>query len=277
MTVQGSKKQRTFENIKGFWNETAKNNLPTIRDIYFQDLEIREIIRQIQLINNKNRKKIDTALDIGCGVGFATRKYSIYVNNIIGADYSEEFINNANSCIKASNIKFQVEDVTDLSFPDESFDLIVGERILINLPTLEKQHQSIDEIIRVLKVGGTYIAVEVTEEGHMHVNRFRRMFGLDNLERYWHNLYIDEIEFIKYLNTKHSISNHNIQTRSFGLYHFLSKVINPLLSAPDEPSFDDKINKIASEISDRLYKENKIQFGLLGKCSHHKMFIITKE
>lgn len=270
MTKQGKKRKRTWKNIKNFWNETAKkyklNPKGTIRDHYFRLLEISEIRK---LIENK-----DKVLDIGCGNGYSTICYSQDVNHIIGVDYCREFIKYANKLLKnfsdknvniKNNVKFQVGDITKIDFNDEEFNAIICERVLINLPSRELQKRAINELHRVLKKDGLLILVEVTEQGHENVNRFRNMFGINSIERYWHNLYLDEAEFTTYVKKDFDV----LATKRFGMYHFISKVIHPLLVAPKEPKFDAKINEVAMKISKKIPEFND--------CGHQVMFVLRKK
>lgn len=260
MTIQGVKKERTFENVKRFWDETAKNNkdnpCATIRDHQFRLLEIGEIAKFIVGLNK--------VLDIGCGNGFSTLKYSKHVNHIVGMDYSEEFIKWANNKNSQKNVKFKVGDITNIPADDKEFDAVICERVLINLQNKNMQVKAINEMYRVLKDDGVLICVEVTEQGHENVNRIRNMFGLGDLERYWHNLYLDEKDFMRYAGNYFDIS-----TKRFGMYHFISKVIHPLLVAPKDPSFNAKINEIARVVSEKIPD--------FSNCSHQVMFVMRKK
>jgi len=270
MTEQGKKMERTWENVKHFWDETAKkyklSPKGTIRDHYFQLLEISEIKK---LIKNK-----DKVLDIGCGNGYSAIYYSQAAKSIVGVDYCKEFINCANELLKnfpdekiiiKNNVKFQVGDITKINFSNGEFDAIVCERVLINLPSKELQKKAIDELHRVLKRDGLLICVEVTEQGHQNVNHLRNMFGLDDLERYWHNLYLDEEEFINYIKKFFDMQG----VKRFGMYHFISKVIHPLMVAPEEPKFDAKINEVAMKICEKIPE--------FGDCGHQVMFLLKKK
>ena len=50
MTMQGTRKEKTFDNVKQFWDETANKGLPTIRDIYFQKLGTANIVDNVLLL-----------------------------------------------------------------------------------------------------------------------------------------------------------------------------------------------------------------------------------
>ena len=152
MTFQGNKKLRTYSNVKNFWENEGKNRgdtpFATIRDHYFRNIEINEII------NFFSKKKTRNLLDIGCGNGFSTLFFSKLSKKILGLDYSEKLIQNAKNLLKknetkqvlkkysyqsfnpkSKNIKFAVGNILDLSQYENSFDGAICCRVIINLPS----------------------------------------------------------------------------------------------------------------------------------------------
>lgn len=269
MTFQGKQYERTLENVKKFWDETAAlfqtDPRGTIRDVYFQQLEIQAIRKLI--LGRKN------VLDIGCGNGYATLYYSQDVEHIIGMDYCGGWIQAAQKLMKnfpvagvhlRENVTFQVGNILELPFADGGFDAVVCERVLINLPSWELQQQALQELCRVLQPGGLLVCVEVTEDGHAAVNAYRRKFGLEDLEKYWHNLYLEEERFLKYMQQLFSLQ----EVKRFGMYQFLSKVVHPLLVAPEQPKFESKFNEVARKIA-----HHQPEFE---DCSHQVMFVLEK-
>ena len=75
------------------------------------------------------------------------------------------------------NLEFQAGDVLDLSEYAGAFDLVVTERVLINLPSWAHQQQAIDEIALTLKPGGWYVMLENTIDGDQALNELRESSG----------------------------------------------------------------------------------------------------
>lgn len=261
MSRQGRYRSPTNNNIKIFWNREAKDwgNDPrvTIRDHFFRVLEIETIQNFI-----KGKKRI---IDVGCGTGFSSLFYAQVAKSLIGIDYASEMIKVArrfltdpryfgkvmkNYADKApvllGNLLFQQGNILKMDYPDNSFDAAIVERVLINLPTKKEQQKAISELYRILKSKGTLVLAEVTKQGHQNVDSLRKTFGLPILEKYWHNLYLDEEEFEGFTKELGFKMKKKIILET---YQFLTKAIHPLIVKPQEPKFLSGFNKAAQIIS----------------------------
>jgi 2-polyprenyl-3-methyl-5-hydroxy-6-metoxy-1,4-benzoquinol methylase len=93
-------------------------------------------------------------LDIACGDGFGSKEVSPSVQSVIGADIDADIIAVAKADKSMPpNVKFQIEDVTDLSFDDETFDAV------LSLETIEHVDSNLflKETSRVLRSEGLLI------------------------------------------------------------------------------------------------------------------------
>lgn len=259
----------TSDNVKNFWNHLAEkydtDPTTTIRDMHFKYLEIEEIKKLLQ--------PGDRVLDAGCGNGLQTIYYSQEVKEIVGIDFANKMIDVAKkiasefsdkNLVLRNNLKFMTGDILNIKFPNDSFDKVIVERVLINLPTKEDQLTAMEEIYRVCKKNGLVILVESTKQGHDRVDFFRKLFDLEPIQKHKNNLYIDEIEFMDILKGKFNI----IEVKRFGMYHFISKVLYPLFVYPEEQQFDSKFNELARKIGSKITD--------FEGCSHHVMFILRK-
>ncbi len=253
------------EEIKEYWKIRAINegNDPrsTIKDHEFREMEIAIISRYL--------KPTDVVLDIGCGNGFSTFCYLENVSQIIGVDYIQEFIDWANRLYlndaNRNKLRFLQADVLALPFNNDQFDVVLSERTLINLSTWEDQMKALKNIWRVLKKGGRLILLEVSVQGMAKLDEMREKFGIEEMKKHWHNLYIDENMLQQFLVGKFAIKD----IKRFGIYCLISKIVHPLLVAPEIPQYGAKINKIASLIG-REY----IDFD--GGASHQFMYVLGK-
>ena len=100
-----------------------------------------------------------SVLDAGCGEGFVIR-YLVCRDQslrVTGVDLQPEAIQYAKEYVSGP-VTFQVEDLQDLSFPDNSFDTVVCSQVLEHLDDAES---AIAELKRVAR---KYVIISVPNE-----------------------------------------------------------------------------------------------------------------
>ncbi|NNJ30795.1 class I SAM-dependent methyltransferase [Bacteroides xylanolyticus] len=110
-----------------------------------------EISREIGVDLNKSM----TVLELACGTGQLSFLISKSVKFLEATDFSENMIHTAQRKPSPDNLRFSVQDATDLQFQPEIFDCVVIANALHIMPFPEK---ALSEIHRVLKPGGFLFA-----------------------------------------------------------------------------------------------------------------------
>ncbi|PCI36535.1 MAG: hypothetical protein COB53_09235 [Elusimicrobia bacterium] len=90
-------------------------------------------------------------LDLACGEGYGSRLLADTAATVIGLDIDEAVIAAAEKKYARDNLRFQTGDMTALPFDDLAFDVVVCYEAIEHI---NKQEKCIDEIYRVLAVGG---------------------------------------------------------------------------------------------------------------------------
>lgn len=195
-------------------------------------------------------------LDVGCGLGYAVVEYaSRYAIEAHGIDYSEKMIDGAARLLAGLDrpLKgrpvFAHASVVDLPYPDGGFDVVTSSRCLMALLDWELQKKALVEIHRVLKPGGVLVLMEGTFEGLDRLNAARSKFALepiaaDGRDRLF-TLKFHEDQLTAYC----SPLFHLERIQRFGMYYFLTRIVQPLLVAPEKPRYDHKLNLVAREIA----------------------------
>ncbi len=98
----------------------------------------------------------DNVLEIGCGTGFFTRELQKTNAEITAIDISPELLDEAKKNVKAVNVAFKVENAYDLTFPDNSFEVILGSSVLHHLDI----DKALKQFYRVLKENGRILFTE---------------------------------------------------------------------------------------------------------------------
>ncbi len=110
----------------------------------------------------------DSILDIGCGNG---RLYQLFTDksteftgdskpksiNFFGQDISSELIKLAK--INYPDGVFEVSDMRNMSYTDNTFDLVISLVAFHHLPDYESQLEAMREMARVTKIGGKIILI----------------------------------------------------------------------------------------------------------------------
>jgi len=107
-----------------------------------------------------------TLLDVGCGPGTVTIDLARVLSSghVTGIDISKEVIEIARESLKVSdvrNVDFNVDNVYDLSFADNSFDVVYAHQVLQHL---SNPVGALEEMRRVLREGGL-LAVRDSDYG----------------------------------------------------------------------------------------------------------------
>lgn len=98
-------------------------------------------------------------LEVGVGTGMSLPHYSRN-NRLCGIDISEPMLNKA--CKRVAELGLTnveglwVMDAENMSFDDESFDVVVAQHVVT---TVENPEATLDELARVLKPGGEIVLI----------------------------------------------------------------------------------------------------------------------
>jgi ubiquinone/menaquinone biosynthesis C-methylase UbiE len=195
-------------------------------------------------------------LDVGCGLGYAVSQYAQRHNIVAhGIDYAENMIEGAKQLFDQSNpkisgsVEFTFASVVELPFEDDHFDVVTSSRCLMALLDWDLQKDALKEIHRVLKPGGVLVLMEGTMDGLEKLNDARGKANLELIEAdgrdRLYTLKFDETELLEFVRPQFTVEN----THRFGMYYFLTRIVQPLLVAPEQPSYDHKINEVAKTLS----------------------------
>jgi ubiquinone/menaquinone biosynthesis C-methylase UbiE len=129
-------------------------------------------------------KEGDKVLDAGCGTGTLALKLKKLVGNkgfVTGIDASCGMLKQAKIKADKENIHLdlRVASIEKIPFPDNFFDVITSTWVFHQL-SLSLKKKGIKEILRVLRVGGHFLLVDL----HEITNPFRAFY---NLPFYWWN------------------------------------------------------------------------------------------
>ena len=175
------------EQVRQFWNDhihdwkIAKSDVGTkeffeeIEDYRFEKLHYLPKLVNFESFSDKH------VLDVGCGVGNDLSRFSRSGAKVVGIDLAEHSIDLArkNFNLRALEGEFFVMDGEDMSFPDNSFDVVYCHTVIHFTVDPDRM---IAEIFRVLKPGGT--AILMTVNRHSWLNFLHKLMNvqIDHLD-----------------------------------------------------------------------------------------------
>src|SRR5205823_5394071 len=111
--------------------------------------------RRVKMLSRHLRPGM-SVLELGCGTGYFTRELACSGANIVAVDVSPDLLEIAKANSSAPNVRYEIQNAYELSYPDAVFDSVVGSSVLHHLEIQE----AIREIYRVLKPSGTIYFTE---------------------------------------------------------------------------------------------------------------------
>lgn len=231
--------------MKSFWDRRAAD--PSLDDAQVTHPDVWQRWLEIELVRRWLRPE-DRVLDVGCGAGFATRRFAPLVREILGIDASAGMIERAHASGESlpPNLSFRRADVIGAD-PAAlgAFDAVVSMRCLINLPDWDSQRLALSGIARLLRPGGRFVMVEGSADGRARLNVLRESLGLDAMPPVWHNRDFDEAALLAELEPQFVL----LERRPLGVYDLVARVVHPLLVAPEPPRYEAPINEIAARLA----------------------------
>lgn len=218
--------------IENHYTNVAKNfglsGRCTIQDPIIRTHEISFFKNEIaQFIAKFERNPV--VLDLGCGNGYTIEELASYFPNayFVGLEPHPELLKLAQAR-DIPNAKFEMGNALNPHYQDFAFDIIITERVLVNLTSDQQQETAFKNIANNLVPGGNYLMIESFVEPLQKLNKIRRenLLG-EELKQSDHNLYMKFTllrKLIKYgLFTQQSDFMDELSP-----HFFLSRVFHPL-------------------------------------------------
>lgn len=140
---------------KNFWERFAFLYTPFMKKNHSSYKELCEII-------SKYLEKDMSVLELACGTGQLTFLLADRVKSWEATDFSEKMIEAAKKQSVNGNISFSVQDATNLTYSEKSFDVVIIANALHIMPNPE---MALTEIYKVLKPNGLLFAPTFVYEG----------------------------------------------------------------------------------------------------------------
>jgi SAM-dependent methyltransferase len=137
-----------------------------------------------------------SVIDMGCGAGYGAHSLAKVACSVLGVDLSVEAVAHAAERYQASNLHYEVGDVGNLPYEDESFEAAVSFEVIEHL---ERPEELLCEVKRLLKKDGVFAVSTPNKQTYSNdrnrVNSYHlsEMYPLEFqelLERYFEHVQI---------------------------------------------------------------------------------------
>lgn len=232
MSVKNMKKEAIKEHWQSWAKEYETGLRATTLSPTIKTLEVDVLYRH--MIKYGLIKRGTQVLEVGCGNGHNLFSLFAKMNDVefTGVDYSEEMVKQAMNLAgeRLDPIKFLVGDVLTLEDTPEllpEYDLVICDRLLINLQSGEDQQKAIFKLKDKLKINGYLFLIENIREGRLTQTRLRESVGGASRGYPPYNLFFDR-EILGRLLSK---IFHSVYREDFaGLHDLMLYVLIPMIN-----------------------------------------------
>jgi len=176
-------------------------------------------------------------MDVGCGNGYTLEILSQLFpeHQFVGVEKTDELRELAVSRFEAnSSVQVIAGDLRDPEFfQTHSADILVCQRVLINLLNPEDQKAALGNVLNsVSQEHGSLLFVECFESSLGRLNEARQEFDLDKISAAYHNLYLTD-DFFKIEGVeKHGLAAYGFdEPENFLSTHFyVTRVLHPMMT-----------------------------------------------
>lgn len=182
-----------YEKLARLWGLGPRSS---IQDLEIRQTEIEFILGEVFEVLKKSRHKNLRVLEIGCGNGHLLEQISLHFNQLelFGIEFTPELFELARSrqIPRCQILNADVRKLESFEALGQEFDIIITERVIINLLTWPEQLRALENLSSLLKVNGRYVMVESFSEPWAQMNEARKEMGLPPVAQSAHNRFLNE-------------------------------------------------------------------------------------
>jgi len=229
------------EKIKNHYDDVARSegasSSSTMADETIRNTETKFIVDMLRsfiesgtLEKLQARSRLERSLsliDVGCGNGYTLKTISNSFDGLrlSGLELNDSLRSIAMSALSGLDIPVKRGDIREYdSTLSAGYDVVICQRVLINLLSVEDQRRAFSNLVRSTNEGGLLILIEGFDSGLESLNEARQEFGLEPLTPAHHNLYLDD----KFFENEDLVDYDLSRRDELSTHYFVTRVIHPL-------------------------------------------------
>ncbi|MGI8401544.1 MAG: class I SAM-dependent methyltransferase [Gemmatimonadaceae bacterium] len=256
----------------------------TMADEITRGLETKAILDFVRVAlaarTEEARLRPATIIDVGCGNGYTLERLleRFPGQRFLGVEKSDELRALASSRFRqGGSVTIIAGDVRNPQFAQpDSADIIICQRVLINLLEYEDQKRALDNIVNVLHgkpdggAGGKCLFIEAFSQYLLKLNEARAEFELPPIPPAHHNLYLPDDFFL--MPQLRSFVTPAIAPANFlSTHYYVTRVLHPVVTANEAVKRNSEFVRFFSD----ALKPNVGDYSPLRLCSFEKISKIS--
>jgi 2-polyprenyl-3-methyl-5-hydroxy-6-metoxy-1,4-benzoquinol methylase len=210
-------------------------------------------------------------IEVGCGNGYMMEQLHNELSfeaTYLGVEMNAALRNIAKDRFSnIGNIRIADGDIRENDFVAERFDVLICQRVLINLLNIKDQKLALNNLLSKVNDGGLLVFCETFLSGLERLNIARKEFNLDSIEAPYHNLclpdnFFDHDELKSFMGFQYE----NI----FSTHYYVSRVLYPAFAKALDVPFKrnaEFIKFMSSALVDTEEVYSPLQFKIFKKSS----------
>lgn len=227
------------DTIEAHYNTVARQDadspLSTMADAITRALETDAILSFVASALSDVRARDGTLplrlIDVGCGNGYTlsriAARFSREEVRLSGAERNDALRSIASNRAELKGAEIFQADVRDPSFAQSPYDILICQRVLINLLDGQDQKDALKSLLNAMKPKGAMLFIEGFQSGLKSLNTARREFDLAEIPPAEHNLYLEDDFFDNTALKKYVSDRWPISETHFSTHYFVARVLHP--------------------------------------------------
>ncbi len=195
---------------------------------------VRECSAQTPAPDKPARAGATTVLDVGCGNGFTLKTLAVAMPaaSYLGIEHNDKLRELAQQQVRElPNVRILPGDLRirgSLALADESVDVLVCQRVLINLLAAADAKVALDNIVALMRPHGRLLFIESFTTGLARLNEARAEFGLEPIPPAHHNRYLED-EFFAHPRLQPCAIEPPVARDTLSTHYFVTRVLHSAL------------------------------------------------
>ena len=221
--------QRILDHYKSQAARHGDGASSTMEDERIRALETLFILRFVQISLTEIGPSPPTLYDIGCGNGTSLQaiRSAFPGLGLVGVEFTPELMDIAIGRFKVDDsVAIRQGDLRQPLAGAPLCDLLICQRMLINLLDEADQKRAIGNAIDAVRPGGQLLFIEATTGGVAQLNEARAEFGLAPMPTAHHNRYLEDNTFDSFESIEPT-AHPDLPPNFLSTHYFVARVLHP--------------------------------------------------